>query len=335
MVDDFLLFLRALKLLERQPSRAKDRLWRLIEACHALLLTFNRQAILPRDLMIALTDRRRELLFLTMIMVDPTDEVQEYTEACLTEDEAFRGQVRITTEKMLHALSRSADNELLRTRLTHVNLLSAQFDTDTDTRSHTQSPDNSHQQAATRAATSRQPPRRSDPFIERSMLPRSSSTAAADTQLAGLSLQQADPSPSIDQIGGHSTRQGDPSPPSYQKGDLIDLVASRKATPEQLRSFKSQALSKETFYQQALDRLDIYSSSSEEQKGKRLRALLESVINERTKTTAGGSDEQPRKREEATKKKQTEPNQKRTRYNSDTRVLIYLKSAKPATKPST
>ncbi|KAF7512635.1 hypothetical protein GJ744_000896 [Endocarpon pusillum] len=295
MIDDIGLFLWTLKLLEHQTSRAKDRLWALIEASHAFLLTISQTGIPDRGIMRGITVRRQEALFLTVIMVDnPIDEIQEYLEACLNEDKAFRIQVRVIIEKMLHTLSSSADNERLRVRLTRVKSISAQFDRDTDTRSHSQSPDNSHQQAATRAATSPEPPRRSDPSIGGGMVPRSS-TAAAETQLAGPSLQQADPSPPPDQIGDLSIRQGDPSPPSYQKGDLIDRVASRKASREQLRSFKNQALSKETFYQQALDRVDIYSSRSEEEKRKKLRAMLESVRKERTK-----SKESPTKKEPAT-----------------------------------
>ena len=257
MVDDIMLYLWALKLLEHQTSRAKDRLWSLIQACHVFISIFNCQARLDPDERIGITDRRQEMLFLTMIMVDPIDVIQKLLEIHLKEEELFRIQVRGITEKMLHTLSGSAGNERLRVRLARVKSMSVQFDRDTDTRLHTQSPDNSHQQTAIRVATSPEPLRRYDPSINRSIVPRSS-TAATDTQLARLSLQQTDPSPPPNQIDDHSIQQETPLPPSYQKGDLIDLVASRKASPQQLRSFKSQALNKEAFYQQVLNRLDIY-----------------------------------------------------------------------------
>lgn len=310
MVNDLLLFLWTLELVADSTSRVKHYLWGLIEACHAFVSMLNQESIIGGDLAVAISDRQQEMLFLTMVIADPPDGIQQYFEARLKEDEVFRTRIRVITEKMLHALPSDADKEWLRVRLTRVKTTIAQLDGGPDTQSRTQSPGNSHQRAETRALTFPEPPRRYGPSIGSMTVPRSS-TSAADAQLSRLSLQQADPSsPPPDRIGDHSTRQGDPPAPSYLKNDLIDLVASRKASPAQQRSFKSQVLNNETFHQQSLDRIDIYASRSEEQKRRKLRAVLEGMRKEKANTAAGASGQQPSKKDEATKDSKESPTKK-------------------------
>ena len=108
-----------------------------------------------------------------------------------------------------------------------------------------------------------------------------------------------------------SIQQGNTSAPPYPRGDLIDQVASKKASRNQTRQFHSQAVHHEAFYQQAMERLGLYSATSEEGKRKKLRAVLEGVKVDRLKLTAAVSSQQTGQAgEEEVKSKASSPTRK-------------------------
>ncbi|KAF7513677.1 hypothetical protein GJ744_007728 [Endocarpon pusillum] len=101
------------------------------------------------------------------------------------------------------------------------------------------------------------------------------------------------PKASDQQGAASSNQQGTASAPPYPRGDLIDLVASKKASTNQTRKFHSQAVHDEAFLQQAMERLEIYSAvPSEEKKHKKLRAVLEGVRRDRVRLTTAASSQQ-------------------------------------------
>jgi hypothetical protein len=133
-------------------------------------------------------------------------------------------------------------------------------------------PDDPSMQTATSAPTSERPPRRYHGSSKEGVAPRSREDRG--------------------QAPRGSIQQGTSSAPPYPRGDLIDLVASKKASTNQTRQFHSQAVHQEAFYQQATERLEIYSTGSEEKKHKKLRAVLEGVKSDRMRSTAAASSQQ-------------------------------------------
>ncbi|ERF75443.1 hypothetical protein EPUS_00236 [Endocarpon pusillum Z07020] len=133
-------------------------------------------------------------------------------------------------------------------------------------------------QLATRAPPSERPSRRHDGSSEERATPRGREDRA-----------QAPKAPKAPKV---SNQQGTATAPPYPRGDLIDLVASKKASTNQTRNFHSQAVHDEAFHQQAMERLEIYSAASEEKKHKKLRAVLEGVKNDRMKLTTAASSRQ-------------------------------------------
>lgn len=114
------------------------------------------------------------------------------------------------------------------------------------------------------------------------------------------------------QVPEVSIQQGSSMASPYPRGDLIDQVASRKASQNQIRQFHSQAMNHEAFYQQAIERLDIYSAGSEEGKRKKLTAVLKAVKVDRMRITAAASSQQAGKAgEEGGKSKGGSPTRKK------------------------
>lgn len=139
-------------------------------------------------------------------------------------------------------------------------------------------------QPATRAPTSARPSTRHYPTSERPSTRHHGSAEEGATPRSREDLAQAPKA---------SSQQGTSSaPPPYPRGDLIDLVASKKASTNQTRNFHSQAVQDDAFHQQAMERLEIYSAVSEEKKHKKLRAVLEGVKSDRLRLTTAASSQQ-------------------------------------------
>ncbi|KAF7502107.1 hypothetical protein GJ744_007205 [Endocarpon pusillum] len=228
-------------------------------------------------------------LTLSMIITPPSEYVRRSFRNHLRERSSYRMQVRAEVNWML---GRPILSERQRSRATELlsecNVYADGSDSPTQ--------GDPSMQPATRAPPSERPSRRHHGSSEEGATPRSCEDHAqapkASNQQGIASSNQQEAASSNQQGAASSNQQRTASAPPYPRGDLIDLVASKKASTNQTRKFHSQAVHNEAFRQQAIERLKIYSAASEEKKHKKLRAALESVKSDRMRLTTAASSQQ-------------------------------------------
>ena len=281
MQQDNSLYVWTLKYLEAEETKIAPRV-EVTQRLRALIDTHHRSTTIYIEILSSLGQsdlenidlsgismnlvrNQEQALMLAMIITTPSAYVRGSFRNCLKEKLPYRMQVREHVNWILRLPTLSARQRSRATKLlSECNAYADGSDSPT--------PGGPSMQPATRGPTSEKPSRRHHGSAEEGRTPRSREDRA--------------------QAPRASNQQGASSASLYPRGDLIDLVASKKASTNQTRQFHSQAVHDEAFHQQVRERLEIYSAVSEEKKHKKLRAVLEGVKSDRMSFNAAASSRQ-------------------------------------------